>query len=167
MDTPLASMTTKLPPHDRLIEDGDSTTTPPVPLICTLPPTDSTESRLVVDMVMSELHCICTSESAWSLYSPMTRCDQLACVPWVMSPFTSRIISPPTSSVEFPPMFSALLAFTLTLKSFSAWMKTSSLPFLSSKPSSLVPPPPLDDSVLMPERVANCGRGCGGLLMPL
>ena len=141
--------------------------TPPVPLICTVPPTDSIECRLDAEKVMSDVDCICTSESALSLYSPMTRCVQLARVPWVMSPLTSRIISPPTSSVEFPPMFSALLAFTLTLKSFSAWMKTSSLPFLSSKPNSLVPPPPFDDRVLIPERVANCGSGCGGLLMPL
>ncbi|MNN54040.1 hypothetical protein D3C81_1688310 [compost metagenome] len=77
----------------------------------------------------------------------------------VSSPsFTVRVRAFCTVSVSSWPMVALLSLRTLTLKSFCACRKTSSASFLSSKRSSLKPPPPLEELVLIPDWVWLAGR---------
>ncbi len=62
---------------------------------------------------------------------------------------TVVVVSPPMSSVCAPRIFS--------LKSFCAWKKTSSDPFLSSNLNSLKPPPFRLEFDLMVDRVLLSG----------
>lgn len=72
----------------------------------------------------------------------------------VSSPsFTVRVRAFCTVRVSSWPMLAVLSLSTLTLRSFCAWRKTSSASFLSSKRSSLKPPPPFDELVLIPDCV--------------
>src|SRR3546814_1293346 len=154
--TPAGPMVIELPPTLRLIMTPASSTRFTPALTWTLVPASRQVS--VPDATCRFMPV------AMAAFMPILRCEScLTSTKLCLS--TTMCCSPPTWSLRLPPTVSCLLAPIVALaffctrvcRSFCACMKISSLPALSSKRSSLKPPPPLDELLLNVDFVSSPG----------